>query len=63
MNGKHLSTALMTAAPELLRVLQEGADIVSGIEAQADNLGIDLSEIRAWWQNADVVITKAGGKS
>jgi len=62
MNEKHLSTALMTAAPELLRVLQEGADIVSGIEAQADNLGIDLSEIRAWWQNADAIIKKAGGK-
>ena len=62
MKVKHLSTALLAAAPELRRVLQEGADIVSGIEAQADNLGIDLSEIRAWWQNADVVITKAGGK-
>ena len=62
MKETHLSTALMAAAPELLRVLQDGADIVSGIEAQADNLGIDLSEVRAWWQNADVVITKAGGR-
>ena len=33
-------------------------DIVSGIEAQADNLGINMEEARYWWQKARKLIDK-----
>ena len=33
-------------------LLKEGEDIVSGLEAEADNAGIDLQEVRRWWQRA-----------
>ena len=36
----------------LLELLKEGEDIVSGLEAEADNTGIDLQEVRRWWQRA-----------
>ena len=52
---------LIAAAPELLAVLKKLEDIISGIEAEADNLGTDLSEARYWWKKAGDVIYKAEG--
>ena len=49
---------LIAAAPELLETLKSGEDIISGLEAEADNAGIDLSEVRAWWQKAGNLIAK-----
>lgn len=37
---------------EAWEILAKLEDIISGIEAQADNLGIDLEEARHWWQKA-----------
>jgi len=37
---------------EVWETLVQLEDIISGIEAQADNLGIDLAEARRWWQKA-----------
>lgn len=37
---------------DLVQMLNKGEDIISGIEAQADNNGIDLSEARHWWVDA-----------
>lgn len=31
-------------------LLIEGEEIVSEIEAAADNAGLDLEEVRYWWQ-------------
>jgi transcriptional regulator with XRE-family HTH domain len=33
-------------------------DIISGIEAQADNMGINLEEARHWWQKARRLIDR-----
>lgn len=37
---------------EAWKILAQVEDIISGIEAQADNLGINLEEARHWWQKA-----------
>ncbi len=37
---------------EAWKILAQLEDIISGIEAQADNLGINLEEVRHWWQKA-----------
>lgn len=37
---------------EAWETLAQLEDIISGIEAQADNLGINLEEARHWWQKA-----------
>lgn len=37
---------------EVWETLAQLEDIISGIEAQADNLGINLEEARHWWQQA-----------
>ena len=37
---------------EVWETLAQLEDIISGIEAQADNLGINLEEARHWWQKA-----------
>jgi transcriptional regulator with XRE-family HTH domain len=34
------------------KLLAQLEDIISGIEADADNLGINLEEARHWWQKA-----------
>ena len=41
---------------DLYDLLLEGEDIISGLEAQADNAGIDLAEARAWWVRARKLI-------
>ena len=43
----------------LLTLLKEGEDIVSGLEAEADNAGINLEEVRWWWQRARKLIEEA----
>jgi transcriptional regulator with XRE-family HTH domain len=50
---------------EVWETLAQLEDIISGIEAQADNLGIDLEEARHWWQKARRLIDRgslAGSK-
>lgn len=37
---------------EAWEILAQLEDIISGIEAQADNLGINLEDARHWWQKA-----------
>lgn len=41
---------------EAWKILAQLEDIISGIEAQADNLGINLEEARSWWQKARKLI-------
>ena len=41
-----------TGDNEVWETLAQLEDIISGIEAQADNLGINLEEARHWWQKA-----------
>ena len=41
---------------EAWKILAQLEDIISGIEAQADNLGINLEEARHWWQKARQLI-------
>ena len=41
---------------EAWKILAQLEDIISGIEAQADNLGINLEEARHWWQKARKLI-------
>ncbi len=36
-----------------LLLLGEGEDIISGLEAEADNAGIDLGEARQWWLSVE----------
>ena len=45
---------------ELVEALRKGEDIISGLEAQADNAGINLEEVRHWWQSAKQALEKAG---
>lgn len=53
---------LMNTAPELLNCLEEGEDIISGLEAELDNAGTgDLVEVRDWWRKASLLIAKAKG--
>ena len=50
---------------EAWKILAQLEDIISGIEAQADNLGINLEEARHWWQKARSLIDRrnhAGSK-
>lgn len=56
------NAALIAAAPDLLASLREGEDIISGLEAAADNAGLDLSEVRAWWQGASALLDRVDGK-
>ena len=56
---------LIAAAPDLLKeaeslkrdlamavsLLSDGEDIISGLEAEADNAGIDMEEAREWCQS------------
>ena len=48
---------------ELVAVLEQLEDIISGVEAQADNSGIDMREARAWWIMASDIMKKAKGES
>ena len=43
---------------EAWKILAQLEDIISGIEAQADNLGINMEEARQWWQKAKRLIDK-----
>ena len=50
---------------EAWKILAQLEDIISGIEAQADNLGINMEEARCWWQKARRLINRrnlAGAK-
>lgn len=50
---------------EAWETLAQLEDIISGIEAQADNLGINMEEARCWWQKARRLINRrnlAGAK-
>ena len=49
---------VQTAIPVLLKILKEGADIISGLEAYLDNADIDAEEARLWWSKADDIIAK-----
>jgi hypothetical protein len=46
--------------PAALAVLRKLEDVISGIEAEADNAGIDLEEARHWWKEAAAVLARAG---
>lgn len=52
---------LIAAAPELLEMLVQGEDIISGLEAECDNAGINMLEVREWWCKAFDLINKAKG--
>lgn len=43
---------------EAWKILVQLEDIISGIEAQADNLGINMEEARHWWQRARRLIDR-----
>jgi hypothetical protein len=43
----------------LLKHLKEGEDIISGLEAEADNAGVDMLEARDWWRDSEPLIEKA----
>ena len=45
---------------KLLEILKEGEDIISGLEAEADNAGLDLVEVRSWWKKARQIIEDGG---
>lgn len=47
-------------AVEMLTLLASGGNIIRGIEAHADNLGIDLGEARRWWQQSAKLLTRLG---
>ena len=55
------NAALIAAAPDLLATLRDGEDIISALEAEADNAGLDMREVRWWWQRAVKEIAKAQG--
>ena len=40
---------LISKAPTMYEMLTKVEDIISGMEAEADNKGIDLKEARQWW--------------
>ena len=42
-----------------LAVLRKLEDVISGIEAEADNAGIDLEEARHWWREAAKILAHA----
>ena len=43
---------------EAWKILAQLEDIISGIEAEADNLGLNLEEARHWWQEARRLIDR-----
>jgi hypothetical protein len=47
----------IAALPGLLDLLREGEEVVSGLEAEADNAGIGdlrgIKEARSWWTRAE----------
>ena len=47
---------------DLYRLLLEGEDIISGLEAQADNAGLDLVEAREWWIRARKLLDSISGE-
>ena len=50
----------MSNIEKLLEILKEGEDIISGLEAEADNAGLDLAEARSWWKKARQIIEDRG---
>jgi hypothetical protein len=48
---------------QLLALLREGEDIISGLEADATNADLDLEEVRDWWVRAYMLITPLDGES
>ena len=42
--------ALLHDLEKAIALLRSGEEIVSGLEASADNAGLDLEEVRHWWQ-------------
>jgi hypothetical protein len=59
--SKELSQYVVNAAnyfPKAIELLESLEDIISGIEAEADNLGINMSEARWWWQDAHKFLNK-----
>jgi hypothetical protein len=59
MPGDTHHAQLFAVAPALLEHLRMGEEIISGLEAEADNAGIDMAEARAWWCKAEAIIAKA----
>jgi hypothetical protein len=55
---KRESQRLLAAAPELLRLLREGSSVVSSLEADCDEAGIDSQRARWWWQSVDKLFDK-----
>ena len=47
---------------DLYNILIEGEDIISGLEAQADNAGLDLVEAREWWIRARKLLDSISGE-
>ena len=43
---------------EVWETLAQLEDVISGIEAEADNLGINMEEARYWWQKARKLIDR-----
>ena len=50
----------MSNIEKLLEILKEGEDIISGLEAEADNAGLALAEVRSWWKKARQMIEDGG---
>lgn len=48
----NMHDVLVKTVSDLKEMLDKGEDIISGIEAEADNKGIDLTEARHWWVDA-----------
>ena len=47
---------------DLYNILIEGEDIISGLEAQADNAGLDLVAAREWWIRARKLLDSISGE-
>ena len=54
----------IAALPDLLKLLREGLEVVSGLEAEADNAGIGdlrgVQETRFWWTRVEDWLHKLG---
>ena len=55
-SAKDAEDRLEEGIGKIFTLLKEGEDIVSGLEAEADNAHINLEEVRHWWQRANSVI-------
>lgn len=44
--------------PELYALLKKGEDIISGLEADCDNAGINSEEARWWWTDVQRLIQR-----